>query len=1222
MVATDEEQHRPTRCVWLLGGMRVEHAGSALPVTGPKLQALLALLALNPGRPFTRAALADCLWPDAAPERVRATLSDLLYRLRQALGPGWLSSEAGLISLRAGPELWVDVEQFERLAAHEAAEAAQAAAALYGGELLPELFDDWLVVRRAALHERLVACLLRVGASAEASDALDRALTAYQRAAQADPLGEDAVRGLMRVHGRAGRRRQALQHYTQLCQLLAVELGAAPQPETSALAATLRDEPPPARAPLALVGRRHERAVLIQRVERAAQGHGGLICMEGAPGIGKTRLLESLAESAAWRGLRVSWGRAGEYGPRSACAPLDQALQAAAAPDLERLRAQLSPVAAAAISSLVPGLHPAAPLQLSHPPDLSAALQRLFQALAADTPHLLILDDMQWADVGFWELADAFAALHALPLLIVLAYRPAEARADEAAWRGLGALDRLATPLRVTLAGLSTADCATLAAELGQPLDSAAAEALQQTTAGNPLHLVELLLVPDAADGLLLSALLRRRLALLAPDERASLEAAAVLERAFSHEQWQALAGAVLETALPVLITGRFVEQTAHGYRLQHDLVREQLYADLSVARRRELHLRALALFERQGAVASCAWHARQAALWPQAARWYRLAGEGAFSSYAYAAAGQLLDQALGCAALGATSADELLASHSARLRLLAVTGPLPALRAAIDAVGQLARALGDDARRLQALEARVSVESLDAAPEQLQATLAAALALAERSADHSAVARLQRVYGLHLLLTTAARPEQALAHLERAVAVAEAIPDYHALVAALCALGFGQRLVGRSAAAHASASRALALAEVRTELYPARAEALRVLAEVALNRGEWELARGTLQTAIPLLEELNDRWPLAFAYFMATSVCYAMGQHAEAGGFAGRLQRLVRAGDLAPDSPWMLYVYTCAIDAAVHGGDLPTAEQLAATAREMVERCADVQASLYLLTALGSLELYQGRPREAAPYLARAVALWREAPSGVLTPMLLHATAAQLLGRHGEAETSLQLAEGGLASSEIAYYTVALNFTRFLVRGHADDLRAAHAELQRQADLFRDPQLRAAFVQEVRLHRLVQQLWKLRPVAGALRAAAVVWAQLTALYRPALPPPRPERFLEVRLARADAPRGRTPAPAERVPVRWTVDAGEADARVLQHAGKAGLRRHRLQRLLDEAAAQGAAPTDDELAAALGVSRRTVLRDIAQLAQAGGAPATRRRRPASEQHSD
>jgi hypothetical protein len=418
----------------------------------------------------------------------------------------------------------------------------------------------------------------------------------------------------------------------------------------------------------------------------------------------------------------VSWGRAGGHGARPARAPLDQTLQAAAAPDLERLRAQLSPVTAAAVSSLVPDLHPAAPLHLTHPPDLSAALHRLFQALTVATPYLLILDDMQWADAGFWALADAFAALHSLPLLVVLAYRSAEARGDDDTWRGLRTLDQFAMPLRIQLAGFAAADCAALAAEIGQPLDNAAAEALQQATDGNPLHLVELLLASAAADGRLLHTLLRRRLAALAPDERTALEAAAVLERAFNRDLWQEMAGAALDAALPALSAGRFVEQTEHGYRLQHDLIREQVYTELDPARRRELHIRALALFERRAAAGSCAWHARQAA------RWYRLAGEQAYAAYVYTAAGHLLDQALECAALGAIAADELLAIRSARLRVLAVTGPLPALRTAIDAVEHLAHELGDDSRRLQALEARVGVESLDATPEQLQATLEAAL--------------------------------------------------------------------------------------------------------------------------------------------------------------------------------------------------------------------------------------------------------------------------------------------------------------------------------------------------------------------------------------------------------------------------------------------------------------------------------------------------------------
>jgi DNA-binding SARP family transcriptional activator len=1194
----------------------------SISLRGPKLQALFALLVLRPEHPHTRDALGDQLWPDAAPTRVRRAVSDLLYRLRQALGDDWLTTDGDFIRLRADTKLWVDVWAFEQLAARNDFDHALAATKLYGGELLPELFDDWVVARRAALHECLIDCLLQVGKGAEASDNIELALLAYQRVVQADPLDEGATRGLMRAYARRGRYRQALQQYTRLCQQLRVDLDSAPLPETSALAAALHDELSPAPTPSAarpLIGRGHERAVLMRQVELAAQGYGSLVYLEGEPGIGKTRLLESLAEGAAWRGLRVSWGRAKEHEPQSTFAPLDQALQTAAGPALSHLRTHLSPVAAAALTSLIPHVRPAAPLQLTTLPDVVAALQSCLQALTDDSPQLLILDDVQWAGSEFWALVVALGQPRAFPMLVVLAYRPAEVRTNEYVWRSLCALERAASPLRVVLGGLEPADCAALATELGYTLNADTAQMLHGVARGNPLHIGELLAAPDAEGDSLLATLIQRRLTALGPRERTALDVAAVLGREFSLEHWQAVGGAAVLAALPVLVEARFLERANGMCRFQHDLIREQIYAALNPGRRRELHAQTLAAFERQASAALCAWHAQQAALWPQAARWCRLAGEHAQASYAYSAASQLFDQALACADRAALEAGELLAICCGRLRVLAFTGPLPALRAEIDRVEQLATATGSNAARLEALEARVAVDSLDSQPAQLQETIAAALALAEATGDRPAAARLHRVYGLHLLLTAGGHPDKALPYLEQAVMLAEAALDYQALVAALCALGFGQRLLGRSAAAHASASRALALAEVRPELYPARADALRVLAEVALNRSEWELARATLLNAIRLLEELQDRWPLAFAYFMATSICYAMGQHADARTFAGRLQALVSAGGVEADSRWMLYVHTCAIDAAVQAGDLAAAEQIAREVHSLVDDSDDAQAALYLLTALGSLRLYQNRHREALGYLGRAVDLWRQAPSGVLTPMLLHATAAQLLGHHADAEASLRLAEQGLAGSDIAYYNVALYFTRYLVRGATPDLRAAHGEIQRQAALFRDPNLRAAFLHEVRLHRIIERLWQMRSLASTFRAGAGIWAQLTALYRPEVAPqpraPRAVLTIDVQLARAEAPLGRALTSGERVLVRWTVDAGDADAHVLGRHGKAALRQHRLQRLLDEAAAQGASPTDDDLAAALGVSRRTILRDLARLTHHGVALATRRRRP-------
>jgi len=78
----------------------------------------------------------------------------------------------------------------------------------------------------------------------------------------------------------------------------------------------------------------------------------------------------------------------------------------------------------------------------------------------------------------------------------------------------------------------------------------------------------------------------------------------------------------------------------------------------------------------------------------------------------------------------------------------------------------------------------------------------------------------------------------------------------------------------------------------------------------------------------------------------------------------------------------------------------------------------------------------------------------------------------------------------------------------------------------------------------------------------------------------------------------------------EWVEVTWTVSAPEDE--VIR--GKVARRRHRLLRLLREAAEQGAAPTVQHLARALDASARTIKRDIAVLRAEGHSVSTRGRR--------
>ena len=59
------------------------------------------------------------------------------------------------------------------------------------------------------------------------------------------------------------------------------------------------------------------------------------------------------------------------------------------------------------------------------------------------------------------------------------------------------------------------------------------------------------------------------------------------------------------------------------------------------------------------------------------------------------------------------------------------------------------------------------------------------------------------------------------------------------------------------------------------------------------------------------------------------------------------------------------------------------------------------------------------------------------------------------------------------------------------------------------------------------------------------------------------------------------------------------MDAGPADMVLRQSQGAIALRRSRLSRLLREAESQGASPTVAQLAEALGISPRTIQRDLA-----------------------
>src|SRR5262249_60403730 len=104
------------------------------------------------------------------------------------------------------------------------------------------------------------------------------------------------------------------------------------------------------------VGRPGELPRLNQRLRDARAGQGAVVLLEGEAGIGKTRTLEELAETARPEGTTVLWGRCYEGEAARPYGPFAEALSeyARRAP-AETLRADLG-VGAAPLARLVPEL--------------------------------------------------------------------------------------------------------------------------------------------------------------------------------------------------------------------------------------------------------------------------------------------------------------------------------------------------------------------------------------------------------------------------------------------------------------------------------------------------------------------------------------------------------------------------------------------------------------------------------------------------------------------------------------------------------------------------------------------------------------------------------------------------------------------------------------------------------------------------------------------------
>src|SRR5262245_9112920 len=99
--------------IFLLGPPRIELDGVPVEIRHRKGLALLAYLAVT-GEAQLRDTLATLLWPESSQREARAALRNELWLLKEALGETWLDLSREAVALYRGPDLWLDVEQFQQ----------------------------------------------------------------------------------------------------------------------------------------------------------------------------------------------------------------------------------------------------------------------------------------------------------------------------------------------------------------------------------------------------------------------------------------------------------------------------------------------------------------------------------------------------------------------------------------------------------------------------------------------------------------------------------------------------------------------------------------------------------------------------------------------------------------------------------------------------------------------------------------------------------------------------------------------------------------------------------------------------------------------------------------------------------------------------------------------------------------------------------------------------
>ncbi len=532
-----------------------------------------------------------------------------------------------------------------------------------------------------------------------------------------------------------------------------------------------------------LVGRQEEIELLRRRWDQAKLGEGQVVLLSGEPGIGKSRIAESLLarlEGEPHARLRYFCSPHHTHSPLYPfIAQLERAAGfepgSSAGAKLDKLDALLKPTAtnlprdAALIAELLgvatDGRYPALAVSPQQKRELTlTALLNQLDGAAARGPVLIVLEDAHWIDPTSQDLLDRTVARVAnLPVLLVITSRPEL----QPTWVGQPHVRML------PLSRLGRRDSAGIIAGVAKDkaLPDTVVEQILAHTDGVPLFIEELTstllesgllretpdryvldgpLPPLAVPATLQASLVARLDRLGSARDVAQIGAA--LGREFSHEliaAVSALAASDLDAALERLTESGLVSRRGTpplaSYAFKHALVQDAAYATMLKSRRRQLHAsiakelvnRFPALAESQPEV--IAQHFTEGGLANEAIGYWRRAGQLASVRSASREAVRSFERALHLLAGLPESPSALGQAFEVRLELrltLARLGQFPAALEHLREAESLAERLDDDLRRCRVGALKTNLHTNRGEMDEAVASGNRALELAARLKD------------------------------------------------------------------------------------------------------------------------------------------------------------------------------------------------------------------------------------------------------------------------------------------------------------------------------------------------------------------------------------------------------------------------------------------------------------------------------------------------------